>query len=178
MIHVDRFWLFLGSAPIRLSTVVTLVIVFALVAWKFRSRGWLPVLYNGAVAGLFTLFLYEVIFNITGRFPPTGNLPPWGIVMMLLSLILGIIQSIRHFRFKRISIILLSAFVVDWIIWVSIGFPFNFPSTNPINLIAEAFNITTKLLLPLGYLTGLITVKSKIASLKGQSKSGEKSTTY
>jgi hypothetical protein len=155
MIHIYKFWLFFGNAPIRLSTVITLGLIFVLVVWKFRNKGWLRAIYNGIVAGLFTLFLYEVIFNITGKFPPTGNLPPWGVGLMILSLILGLVQAFKHYRFHRMAIVFLSAFIVDWIFWIILGFPFNFPITNPIDLTAEVFNITSKLLLPLGYFTGL-----------------------
>jgi hypothetical protein len=149
--------------------VITLGLIFVLVVWKFRTKGYLNALYNGIVAAFFTLFLYEIIFNLTGRFPPTGNLPLWGIGLMILSLILGIIQAIGHFRFHRIAIVFLVVFVVDWIFWIIIGFPFNFPRTNPINLTAEMFNTTTKLLLPLGYFAVLssgtlreVKIKNKI----------------
>lgn len=77
MIYLDRLWLFVGSAPIRLSTVITFLAVFVFVGWRFRVRK-RTALYNGFVAALFTFFLYEVLFNITGRFPPTDMLPLWG----------------------------------------------------------------------------------------------------
>lgn len=107
----------------------------------------------------FTLFLYEILFNVTGRFPPTGNLPLWGIVLLVCSILLGLLQARKHFALQRLSIVLLSAFVVEWFVWILVGFPFNFPSTQPLNLMAEVFNVTTKLLLPLGYATGLAVQK-------------------
>ena len=160
MLHLHSLWLYLGSAPIRLSTAVTLVLALSLVTWRLRSKGWFLALYHGVVAALFTLFLYEILFNITGRFPPTGNLPPWGIGLMVLSLILGITQAIRYFAFNKMAMVLLSAFVIDWAIWIITGFQFNFPDTQPLNTGAEVFNISTKFLLPLGYIAGL-TMKRK-----------------
>jgi hypothetical protein len=154
LIYYDRLWLFFGSAPVRLSTVVTLLAVFVFVAWRFRA-GKLAAPYNGLVTALFTLFLYEVLFNLTGGFPPTDLLPIQGIVVMVASIILGLLQAKRHFVLGRLPIILFSAFLVDWLIWVLIGFPFNLPSTRPLNMLAEVFNVSTKLLLPFGYATGL-----------------------
>jgi hypothetical protein len=74
---------------------------------------------------------------------------------MVGSIILGLLQAKRHFVLGRVPTILLFAFLVDWLVWVLIGFPFNLPSTQPLNLVAEAFNVSTKLLLPFGYATGL-----------------------
>lgn len=154
LVYVDRLWLFVGSAPIRLSTVVTFLAVFVFVTWIFRARKG-RALYNGFVAALFTFFLYEILFNVTGGFPPTDMLPMWGVGALICSILLGVLQAKNHFVRRRLSMILLSAFVVDWLLWVLIGFPFNLPSTQPLNLLAEAFNVSTKLLLPFGYATGL-----------------------
>lgn len=154
MIYLDRLWLVVGPAHIRLSTVITFLVVFAFVAWKFRARK-RTALYEGVVAALFILFLYEVLFNVTGGFPPTGMLPFWGVGVLVCSMLLGILQAKNHFVLRRLPIILLSAFAVDWLVWILVGFPFNLPSTQPLNLLAEAFNMSTKLLLPFGYATGL-----------------------
>lgn len=74
---------------------------------------------------------------------------------MVCSMLLGILQAKNHFVRGRLSTFLLSAFLVDWLVWVLIGFPFNLPSTQLLNLVAETFNVSTKLLLPFGYATGL-----------------------
>lgn len=155
VIYFDRLWIFVDSAPVRLSTVITFLLVFVFVSWRFRSKGWIASLYNGAIAALFTFFLYEILFNLTGGFPPTDVLPLWGVGLLVCSLLLGLLQARRHFALRRLSILLFSAFIVDWFLWVLAGFPFNLPSTQPLNLIAEVFNVTTKLLLPFGYATGL-----------------------
>jgi hypothetical protein len=155
MIYLDRLWIFVGSAPVRLSTVITFLSVFVFVTWRFRSKGWIGAFYNGVVAALFTFFLYEVLFNVTGGFPPTDILPFWGVGLLVCSILLGLLQAGRHFGLQRLSIVLLSAFIVDWFVWILVGFPFNFPSTQPLNLVAEILNVTTKLFLPFGYATGL-----------------------
>lgn len=160
MIHLDRLWIFFGSAPVRLSTVITFVLVFVFVAWRFRSKGRIAALYNGVVAALSTFFLYEVLFNVTGGFPPAGILPLWGVGLLVCSILLGLLQARKCLALQRLSIVLFSAFVVDWFVWIVVGFPFNLPSTQPLNLVAEVFNVTTKLLLPLGYATGLTVRKS------------------
>jgi hypothetical protein len=151
-------WLFVGSAPIRLSTVITFLAVFLFVAWKFRARKRTG-FYNGFVAALFTLFLYEVLFNITGRFPPTDMLPFWGVGLLACSMLLGILQAKNHFVRGKLSMILFLAFLIDWLVWVLIGFPFNLLSAQSLNLVAEAFNVSTKVLLPFGYATGLQSAK-------------------
>jgi len=155
MIYLDRLWIFVGSAPVRLSSVITFVSVFVFVTWRFRSRGWMVAFYNGVVAALFTFFLYEVLFNVTGGFPPTGILPFWGVGLLVCSILLGLLQAGKHFALQRLSIVLFSAFIVDWFMWILVGFPFNLPSTQPLSLSAELFNVTTKWLLPFGYATGL-----------------------
>jgi hypothetical protein len=155
MIYLDRLWIFVGSAPVRLSTVITFLLVFVFVSWRFRSQGLVAASYNGAVAALFTLFLYEVLFNVTGGFPPTDVLPLQGVGLLVCSIILGLLQAGKHFTLRKLSIVLLSAFVVDWLVWILVGFPFNLPSSRPLSLSAEAFNVTTKLLLPFGYAAGL-----------------------
>ena len=154
MIYLDRLWLVVGPAYIRLSTVITLLAVFVFVVWRFRARGWMAV-YNGVVATLFTLFLYEVLFNVSGGFPPTDMLPSWGVGLLVCSMLLGLLQAKNHFVLGRLPMIILSAFAVEWFVWILVGFPFNLPSTHPFNLVAEAFNVSTKLLLPIGYVTGL-----------------------
>ncbi|HEV2225554.1 MAG TPA: hypothetical protein VGR56_01970 [Nitrososphaerales archaeon] len=159
MIYLDRLWIFFGSAPIRFSTVITFMLVFVFVVWRFRSKGWISALYNGFVATGFTFFLYEVLFNVTGGFPPTDMLPLWGVGLLVCSILLGLLQAHGHFTLQRLSMALTFAFVLDWIVWVLVGFPFNLPSTEPLNLIAEAFNVTTKLLLPFGYAIGLVARK-------------------
>jgi hypothetical protein len=155
LIHVEGLWVFVGPAPIRLSTILTFLLVFVFVAWRFRVTRWLTALYNGVVAALFTLFLYEVLFNVTGGFPPTDMLPFWGVGLLVCSILLGLLQAKNHFVPGRLSIVLLSVFIVDWLLWVLVGFPFNLPSTEPLNLVAEFFNVSTKLLLPFGYGTAL-----------------------
>jgi hypothetical protein len=158
LIYLDRLWVFVGSAPIRLSTVITFLAVFVFVAWSLRARK-RTALYNGFVAALFTFFLYEVLFNITGRFPPTDMLPLWGVGLLVCSMLVGVIQAKNHFVLGRLSMILFFAFLIDWFVWVLVGFPFNLPSTQPLNLVAEAFNVSTKLLLPFSYATGLQSAK-------------------
>jgi len=101
------------------------------------------------------LFLYEVLFNITAGFPPWDMLPFWGVGLLACSMLLGLLQAKNHLVPGGLPIILFSAFIVDWLVWILIGFPFNLPSTDPLNLAAEFFNVSTKLLLPFAYATGL-----------------------
>jgi len=155
LIYVDGFWVFVGSAPVRLSTILTFLLVFVFVAWRFRVKGWATALYNGYVAALFTLFLYEVLFNVTGGFPPWDMLPSWGVGLLVCSMLLGLLQAKNHFVPRRLSMVLFSAFIVDWFVWILVGFPFNLPSTEPFNLVAEFFNVSTKLLLPFAYATAM-----------------------
>ncbi len=154
-VYLDRLWVFFGPAPIRLSTIVTLIVVLAFVAWRFRSEGLRAALYNGVVAALFAVFLYDALFNLAGEFPPTDMLPPSGVALMVGSIVLGLLQAYRHFVSRRLSVTLFSALMLDWAVWQLTGFPFNLPSTQPLNLVEEAFNVTTKLLLSLGYAIGL-----------------------
>ena len=155
LIYIDGLWVFVGSAPIRLSTILTFLLVFVFVAWSFRVKGWIAAFYNGSVAALFTLFLYEVLFNVTGGFPPWDMLPLWGIGILACSMLLGLLQVKNHLVQRRISMLLFSAFLVDWLVWILEGFPFDLPSTEPLNLFAEFFNVSTKLLLPFAYATAL-----------------------
>jgi len=155
LIYVEGFWVFVGAVPIRLSTVMTFLSVFVFVTWRFRVKGWATAFYNGSVSALFTLFLYEVLFNIAGGFPPWDMLPFWGVGLLMCSMLLGLLQGKRHFVPRRLSTILFSAFIIDWLAWILVGFPFNLPSTEPLNPVAEIFNVTTKLLLPFAYATAL-----------------------
>jgi len=159
LIYVEGFWVFVGAAPIRLSTIMTFLLVLVFVAWRFRVKGWRTAFYNGSVSALFMLFLYEVLFNITGGFPPWDMLPFWGVGLLACSMLLGLLQAKNHFVPQRLSTILFSAYIIDWLIWILIGFPFNLPSTEPLNLVAEFFNVSTKLLLPFAYATALSTRK-------------------
>lgn len=65
------------------------------------------------MAALFTFFLYEVLFDVTGGFPPTDMLPLWAVGVLASSMLLGILQARKHFVPGRVPVILLSAFVVD-----------------------------------------------------------------
>jgi hypothetical protein len=134
---------------------MTFLLAVVLVALRFRVRGWMTAFYNGVVAALFTLFLYEVLFNVTGGFPPTDMLPFWAVGLLMCSMLLGILQAKNHFVPRRLSMVLFSAFIVEWLVWILIGFPFNLPSTEPFNFVGESFNVSTKLLLPFGYAAGL-----------------------
>jgi len=131
------------------------LLVFVFVGWRFRVKGWATAFYNICVSALFTLFLYEVLFNITGGFPPWDMLPFWGVGLLACSMLLGLLQAKNHFVPRRLSTILFSALIVDWLAWILLGFPFNLPSTDPLNIVAEFFNVSTKLLLPFGYATAL-----------------------
>jgi len=111
LIYIDGLWVFVGSAPIRLSTILTFLLVFVFVAWSFRVKGWIAAFYNGSVAALFTLFLYEVLFNVTGGFPPWDMLPLWGIGILACSMLLGLLQVKNHLVQRRISMLLFSAFL-------------------------------------------------------------------
>jgi len=155
LICVEGFWVFVGAAPIRLSTMMTFLLVFVFVAWRFRIRGWATAFYNGSVSALFMLFLYEVLFNITAGFPPWDMLPFWGVGLLACSILLGLLQAKNHFAPRRLSAILFSAFIVDWLVWILVGFPFDLPSTKQLNLVAESFNVSTKLLLPFAYAAAL-----------------------
>jgi len=154
MIDIDRIWLVVGPAYIRLSTVITFFAVFVFVAWRFRSSR-NAALYNGAIAGLAMLSLYEVLFNITGGYPPTDMLPPWEVAILVGSMFLGLLQAKKHFTPSKLPLALLLAFAVDWLVWIAVGFPFNLPTSQPLNLLGEALNTSTKMLLPFGYATGL-----------------------
>ena len=155
MIYVEGLWVFVGAAPIRLSTIVTFLLVFVFVAWRFRFKGLAKAFYNGSVSALFMLFLYEVLFNITGGFPPWDMLPFWGVGLLVSSMLLGLLQARSYFVPRRLSTILFSGFIVDWLVWILVGFPFNLPSAESLNLVAEVFNVSTKLLLPFAYATAL-----------------------
>jgi hypothetical protein len=154
LVYIDRIWLVVGPAYIRLSTVITFFAVFVFVAWRFRASP-KTALYNGVIAWLATLSLYEVLFNITGGFPPTDMLPFWGVAILVGSMILGLLQAKKHFTPSRLPLALLLAFALDWLVWIAVGFPFNLPTSQPLNLLGEALNASTKMLLPFGYATGL-----------------------
>ena len=146
---------------------MTFLLVFVFVAWKLRIKGLATALYNGSVSALFMLFLYEVLFNITGGFPPWDMLPFWGVGLLASSMLLGLLQAKNHFVPRRLSTILFSAFIVDWLVWILVGFPFNLPSTEPLNLVAEFFNVSTKLLLPFAYATALSARKLTVSARSG-----------
>jgi len=111
LVYIDRIWLVVGPAYIRLSTVITFFAVFVFVAWRFRASP-KTALYNGVIAGLATLGLYEVLFNITGGFPPTDMLPFWGVAILVGSMILGLLQAKKHFKPSRLPMTLLLASVL------------------------------------------------------------------
>ncbi len=119
------------------------------------------------MSALFMLFLYEVLFNITGGFPPWDMLPFWGVGLLASSMFLGLLQAKNHFVPRRLSTILFSAFIVDWLVWILVGFPFNLPSTEPLNLVAEFFNVSSKLLLPFAYATALSARKLTVSARSG-----------
>ena len=82
-------------------------------------------------------------------------LPFWGVGLLVCSMLLGMLQAKNYLVPRRLSAILFSAFIVDWLVWILVGFPFNLPSTEPLNLMAESLNVSTKLLLPFAYATAL-----------------------
>jgi hypothetical protein len=69
--------------------------------------------------------------------------------------ILGFKQAKEKFVLKRSSLILIGICLVAWASWLLIGFPYNVPHGNQLNLTGEAFNVITKTTLPFGYAFGL-----------------------
>ena len=70
-------------------------------------------------------------------------------------LILGFKQAMQNFVATKISTSLFIAFLAAWILWISIGFPYNVPGDVNLNLPGEMLNVVTKTVFLFGYASGL-----------------------
>ena len=159
---VSLIWLVVPLVGyVRLSTVSTLVTLSLYIMWKFR-QDWKGALYQTVVCVAFTTSLYEIIFNLVAACVFLRTMELFIEHLLILHyvmvggwLILGFKQAVQNFAPTKISTVLFIAFLVGWVLWISIGFPYNVPSDVDLNLSGEILNVVTKALFLFGYALGL-----------------------
>ena len=159
---VSRIWLVVPLfGYVRLSTVSTLVIISLYMIWKFR-QDWKGALYQMVICLVFATCLYEIIFNLTAAFVFLRTMELFIDHLLILHyimiggwLVLGFKQALQYFVLRKISTVLFIVFLVGWVLWISIGFPYNVPSDVNLSLSGEILNIVTKTAFLFGYALGL-----------------------
>ncbi len=155
VITLDRVWIvFPLIGPIRVSTVITFTLVALYVIHRF-GRPYKRSIYQAVVAVFFTASLYEVVYMVVEPFFYFWRVPVWEISALMGWILLGLQQAREYYKPSNLSISLLTAATIAWVLWILGGFPINTYSQPGINLMAETYNITTKALLPLSYVAGL-----------------------
>ncbi len=151
-------WLWLPAlGPIRVSTIVTAIAIFAIVAWKRRSPA-IAVLVVMAWASA-----YEVGYNALGTLLHGWSL---GYVAWLGAALAGWIV-LAHVRGVVPDLWLLIATASLTVVWILTGFEANSASlagpgyTKSFAMLPEALNEGTKTLLGLAYLVGGLRVEPR-----------------
>jgi hypothetical protein len=127
---------------VRISTVLTVIILFILLTYKFRK----PWIAFTAVAAWLTL--YEILFLFTDSIV---NQDPWnntiGLTVALMAWPLpAYTQGIRPNKW------ILIFFIATWLTWILSGFQYNIKDSEPFILHNEFINVLTKTLLAGAYL--------------------------
>ena len=159
---VFKVWLVVPIiGHIRITTVFTFVAAFFCVICRFRSR-LKDAFYQAVVLVGFATSIYEIVFNLVAAYVFLKTIDSfiqhlliWHYIMAGGWLILGFRQARQSFVSTKASIILFIVCLFAWILWVSIGFPYNIPSSATLNLHGEILNIVTKATLPFAYALGL-----------------------
>ena len=141
----------LPSHP-RWSTVLTAVLILAIVTWRTRRP------FLGVVTVLAWLSLYEVTWQACDVLVHRGNLVAYG----WLSLAVIAWPLLAHQLGVRLDPVGLAVCAGAFLVWLALGFDYNWiGQPQPIKLVPEALNVVTKTSLGVAYLAGALAAPAR-----------------
>lgn len=139
---IESLWFVFPLSGIRISTLITSIICFAIVLFLQR-RNMLKSIYYAILAVIVPMALFEILWYYSAAL-----LNGWDLKIMQFAALFGwVLLGIREVYRKRplrISILLYALFVFSFVTWLGTGFKFNDLSNPSFSLSAEVLNVVSK----------------------------------
>jgi len=139
---IESLWVVFPLSGIRISTLITAIVCFAIVLFLQR-RNTLKSLYYALLAVIVPLGLFEIMWYYSAAFLNGWNLRIMQFAALFGWVLLGIREVYRK-RPLRISLILYALFVFSFAVWLGTGFKFNYLGGPSFSLSAEVLNVVSK----------------------------------
>lgn len=139
---IESLWFIFPLFDIRISTLATAIICFAIVLFLQR-RNTLKSVYYAILAFIVPMGLFEIVWYYSAALPNHYDLRIFQFVSLFGWVLLGF-REVYRTRPPRSSIFLYAFFVVLFAIWLASGFKFNYPGNPSFSLSAEVINVVSK----------------------------------
>jgi hypothetical protein len=139
---IESLWFVFPLSGIRISTLITAIICFAIVL-LWQRRNMLKSIYYAILAVIVPMALFEILWYYSAAL-----LNGWDFRIMQFAALFGwVLLGIREVYRKRplrISTLLYALFILSFVIWLGTGFKFNDLSNPSFSLSAEVLNVVSK----------------------------------
>src|ERR1035437_4716569 len=136
---IESLWFVFPLSGIRISTLITAIICFAIVL-LLQRRNMLKSIYYAILAVIVPMALFEILWYYSAALFNGWDLRIMQFAALFGWVLLGIREVYRK-RPLRISILLYALFVFSFVIWLGTGFKFNDLSNPSFSFSAEVLNV-------------------------------------
>lgn len=149
LVRVEGIWFVFPSSEMRISTLATVFLVFALVLLLQGRIRWKP-FYYAWLAVIFFLGFYEIVWYYVA-------VPFFGYDLRLFAFaalagwIVLCVREVYSVKPSKRSICLYTVFAATMVLWVAAGFPVNSPGQPGFSITGEIFNEVSKTSLGLAF---------------------------
>ncbi len=157
-VKIEKYDFVFPLSAIRVSTVITAIASFGIVLFLQR-RNTLKSIYFASLTVIFSLGLYEIVWWYTGVGLRGFDLRIFPFAALFGWVFLGIREVFRK-PVPKFSILLYGVFAVSMVIWIGIGFPFNYLGDPSFSISGEILNVVSKAALFIAYALHIGSVKS------------------
>ena len=157
-VKIDNIWFIFPLFEIRISTVVTAIACFALVL-SLQRRNTLKSVYYASLAVIFSMGLYEIVWYYTAAAFRGWDLRIFQFAALFGWVLLGIREVFRK-RPSKLSRVLYGVFVISILIWIGMGFQFNYVGNSSFSISGEILNVVSKAALFIAFALHIGSVKS------------------
>jgi len=146
---IESLWFVFPLSGIRISTLATAFVCFAVVLFLQRSSTVKSVCY-GLLAVIFPMAVFEIMWYYSAAVLNNWDLRIMQFAALFGWVLLGLVPVVRR-RPNRLSLVLYGVFILVFAVWVATGFKYNDLGDSSFSLSAEAFNVGSKSALFLAY---------------------------
>ena len=139
---IESLWFVFPLSGIRISTLITAIICFAIVL-LLQRRNMLKSIYYAILAVIVPMALFEILWYYSAALFNGWDLRIMQFAALFGWVLLGIREVYRK-RPLRISILVYALFVFSFVIWLGTGFKFNDLSNPSFSFSAEVLNVVSK----------------------------------
>jgi hypothetical protein len=142
VVTIEGIWFIFPVSSIRITTVATAFLSFALVLF-LQGKVSPKSLYYAVLAVIFFLALYEIVwYNLAAHF--FGYDPLFFQFAALFGWVLLGIREVYWLKPPKIAIVFYVVFVVSMVLWVASGFAVNNLGDPHFSVVGEVFNAVSK----------------------------------